>query len=51
MNQLTAELLAQNQQLAYAVVPEEDGPDEGEEVLLWEKRKKKTHKELQKKVG
>ena len=51
INQLMAELLEENQRLSYAAVPEEDSPAEGEAMVLWEKRKKKPHRTLSKKVS
>ena len=46
-----AELLEENQRLSYAAVPEEDSPADGEAVVLWERRKKKPHRTLSKKVS
>ena len=51
INQLMAELLEENQRLSYAAVPEEDSPADGEAVVLWERRKKKPHRTLSKKVS
>jgi hypothetical protein len=51
INQVMSELLEHNERLEYAVIALADGPEEDESLIRWEKRKKKTHKKLQKKVS